>query len=182
MERRRLTKGLRANKPTEEVEERGTKGVEMCVPGDKLAGGAEPRNEQSRKNLKLSWRGSVEKQAQHGPDRMNKLRAESDEDQSARPDRRGAGRPLRPIFLEGILLGVSVSSSFMSIEVLVSTSVSPFKDLYKKCSLAHLYGETTEYYFEFEFRVFCSLCLSRVLCVLGEFPLNLRLPSVVILL
>ena len=67
MERRRLTKGLRANKPTEEVEERGTGWVEVHVPRDKLAEGAEARNKKSRRNLKLTLRGSVEKQDQHEP-------------------------------------------------------------------------------------------------------------------
>ena len=32
-----------------------------------------------------------------------------------------------------ILLGISVCSSFMSIEVLVSTSINSLEDLYKRC-------------------------------------------------
>ena len=56
----------------------------------------------------MSLRGSVQKQAQYGPDRLNKPRARSDEELSPRtrlakearsqisgePDRRGAGRPV----------------------------------------------------------------------------------------
>ena len=55
-------------------------------------------------------------------------------------DPRGAGKPLGPIFLVGIILGVSVSNSFMNIEVLVNTVVTyPFEDLYEECSLNTLY-------------------------------------------
>ena len=53
--------------------------------GDKLVGGAEARNRQSRRNLKLSLRGNVEKQAQYALHQLNNLRAESDEDRLARP-------------------------------------------------------------------------------------------------
>ena len=52
-------------------------------------------------------------------------------------DQRGAGKPLRLIFLEGIILGVSVNSSFMSIEVLVNTSVSPSRTCIKSVHWAH---------------------------------------------
>ena len=53
-------------------------------------GEAGAKKQKSRKNLKLSLRGSVEIQAQHGPDRLHKLRAGSDENCLARPgpDRR----------------------------------------------------------------------------------------------
>ena len=76
----------RENKPIEEDEERMTRRVEVRIPGVKLAGGAGARNRKSRKNLKLSLRGSVEKQSQHGLDQLNKPRVESDEDRSARPE------------------------------------------------------------------------------------------------
>ena len=50
----------------------------------------------------------------------------------------------------------------MSIEVPVSTSVSPFKDLYKKCYDAHLYVQSVF----FEIQVYClTLSLSHLLCV-----------------
>ena len=84
---------------------------------ERKQGGVKPRkarakNQKSKKNLKFSLRGSVEIQAQHWPDRLNKPRAGLDEDQSSRlgperwteseshsqsrikePDPRGAGRP-----------------------------------------------------------------------------------------
>ena len=66
-----------------------------------------------------------------GSDWLKKPRARSNEDRSARLDWRGARMPFGPIFLIGIFLGVSDSSSFRSIEVLLSTYVSPFKELYK---------------------------------------------------
>ena len=56
MKARELTRALRANKPTKEVKEHETGRVEECVSKDGRAG----------KNLKLSLRGSVEKQTQHG--------------------------------------------------------------------------------------------------------------------
>ena len=68
--------------------------------GDKLAGGVKAR---SRRNLKLSLRGCVEKLPQHRPARLNKPRVRSDEDRSVRPrlaqearepDPRGANRVL----------------------------------------------------------------------------------------
>ena len=102
-------------------------------------------------------------QAQHGPDRLKKPGAGSDRDLSARPDRWGAGRPLRQIFLEGILLGVSVSSSFMRIKVQVSTFLNPFEDLYKKCSLSALYVQSAIIWI-YVF-VGCSLYLTHILCI-----------------
>ena len=57
----------------------------MLVLEDKLTRGAEARNRKSKKDLKLSLRGIVEKQVQHGLDRLNKPRVGSDEDRSARP-------------------------------------------------------------------------------------------------
>ena len=52
----------------------------------------------------------------------------------------------------------------MSIEVHVSTYVSPFKDLYKSAHWAHCM-HIVFIIFEIEF-TFYSLCLSRVLCIL----------------
>ena len=72
-----------------------------------------------RADLKLSLRGGVERASSTWVG-LAERRWE--------PDQKGADRPLRPIFLKGILLGFSVSSLFMSIEVLVN----PFEDLYKK--------------------------------------------------
>ena len=49
------------------VVERRTEPDEGCEQGEKTLGEAEARNWQIRWNLSLSLRGSVEKQAQHGP-------------------------------------------------------------------------------------------------------------------
>ena len=102
------------------------------------------RNRQSRRNLKtLSLRGGVEKQAQHGPDRMNKLRAESDEDQSARPrsveeagepDPQGADRELEvyaPSLVGRNSVRVSVRCSYVSIKVPIVLVSTHYQALYK---------------------------------------------------
>ena len=65
--------------------ERGTRRDEERKQGVKMPGEVGARNRQSRMNLKLILRGSVEMQAQHGPDRLDKRRAGWDEDRSARP-------------------------------------------------------------------------------------------------
>ena len=92
------------------------------------------------------------------PDRLKKPRAGSNEDRSVKLDRWGTDRPLGPIFLViGIILGVNISSSFMSIEAHVSTSISPFEDLYKECSLSTLYVQSL-----FDNR---SLVVSFSLCI-----------------
>ena len=67
------------------VMERETRPDTEREQGVKTPREAEARNWQSRSNLKLSLRGSVEKQAQHGPDRLNKPTAGSGEDRSGRP-------------------------------------------------------------------------------------------------
>ena len=56
----------------------------------------------------------------------------------------------------------------MSIEVLVS----PFKDLYKKCSIGHLYVQSV-IILNRVYVILVFLCLSRVLCIL-KLPLNLH--------
>ena len=58
-------------------------------------------------------------------------------------------------------------SALSQSEANVSSCVSPFKDLYKKCYLAHFVcTECRVLLFEIEFfSVFCSLCLPRVLFV-----------------
>ena len=93
----------------------------------------------------------VEKQAQHGPDRVKT--------ESARPGSdRWAGRPLEaynPSLVDS--LGVNVCRSVMSIEV----HVGPFKDLYKSALWAHLYVQSVIFWIEF-FSL-NSLRLSQVL-------------------
>ena len=96
-----LRRALRVDRPTVGVEmhgvgwvkkrwtggvvERGTGLDEEHEQGVKTPGEAEARNRQSGRNLKLSLRGSVEKQAQHGPNWLNKPRDGSDEDRLTRP-------------------------------------------------------------------------------------------------
>ena len=74
------------------------------------------RGKKPKKDLKLSLRGSAEKQAQHGPDRLNKPSVGSDEDQLARPrsaeeagepDPWGADRPLEA-YTPSLVLSVFV--------------------------------------------------------------------------
>ena len=60
--------------------ERRTGPDEESEQGVKMSGEAETRNQQSRRNLKFSLRGSVEMHAQHGLHQLNKLRAGSGED------------------------------------------------------------------------------------------------------
>ena len=88
---------------TERVVERGTRRDEERKQGVKTLGEARVRNQYSRMNLKLSFKGSVEMQAQNWSDLLDKLRAGSDEDRSVRPrlakearepDPRGANRVL----------------------------------------------------------------------------------------
>ena len=70
---------------TSGVVERETGPDKEREQGVKTPREAEARNQQSRSNLKLSLRGSVERQAQHGPDRLNKLTTRSGEERSGRP-------------------------------------------------------------------------------------------------
>ena len=65
--------------------ERGTRRDEERKQGVKTLGEARVRNQYSRMNLKLSFKGSVEMQAQNWSDLLDKLRAGSDEDRSVRP-------------------------------------------------------------------------------------------------
>ena len=84
----------------------------------------------------------MSEQGQHGPYWLKKPRIGLNRD---RPKRLGSAEEAETwlgrtggepegrwtILLEGIILGVSVSSSLMSIEVLVSTSVSPLTSYIK---------------------------------------------------
>ena len=74
---------MRANKPTGRVEVRGIEEVEERERGVK-PGGTGPESPKIPKSLKLSLRGSVERQAQHRPDRLKKPRTESVRDRSVR--------------------------------------------------------------------------------------------------
>ena len=71
-----LTRAELADKPTGRVEARGIEQAESSrIP----------------KNLKLSLRGSVEIQAQHRPDQLNKTRTESARDRLVRPKTESVG-------------------------------------------------------------------------------------------
>ena len=70
----------------------------------------------------------------------------------------------RMIFLEGIILGVSVIISFMSIEVLVSTSVSPLMTCIKSAHWAHCMYRAPLIEFSFLLSAL-SISLSYILCI-----------------
>ena len=63
-----------------------------------------------KRDLKLSWRGSAERQAQHEPDRLKNLASESvEEDRLEKPNTRAteeAGGLLGPINLLFIVIGI----------------------------------------------------------------------------
>ena len=71
-----LRKAVGADKPTGRVEARGLEQVEEREQGVK-PGGTGAVSPKISKSLKLSFRGSVERQAQHRPDRLKKLRTGS---------------------------------------------------------------------------------------------------------
>ena len=123
---RRLTKALVADKPTEQVEER--------EPGGKLKEGAEAKNRQIKRNLKLSLRGSVERRAQHEPDRLKKPTIESAKESRLNKRRVGltdrSNKVVRVEHSTRKIMFIYCQSSFMSINVVILLVSTQCQGLY----------------------------------------------------
>ena len=75
----------------------------------------------SNNSSKTSWV-LLSGQAQHGPDRLKKLRAGTDKGRLARTIQHGASRPIGayiPILVNMNIIGIVVSRSSMNIKVLI---------------------------------------------------------------